>query len=143
MWPPEIFPPMSEQELLNFNRCKGNDQGLMALSLILIVQTILSLVVLPTAGAVGKSFSHLMKLERMFKKAVKVVQPAEHHGDSICTICLEPLSSNASNPEDPGVLWSLPCSHVFHMQCVLPWLAKRKESSASCPTCRACSEVSI
>ncbi|CAG0890984.1 unnamed protein product [Cyprideis torosa] len=43
---------------------------------------------------------------------------------SICAICWDPLG--------PGVARQLPCSHVFHLYCLLSWL----EQDASCPTCR-------
>lgn len=40
-----------------------------------------------------------------------------------CVICMEPLSDHCA----------LPCQHVFHKQCILPWLT----SKSSCPSCRA------
>ncbi|KAL1206480.1 E3 ubiquitin-protein ligase BIG BROTHER [Cardamine amara subsp. amara] len=51
-----------------------------------------------------------------------------------CPICLTELSSEMSRME-------LPCSHVFHSECVVKWL----NNSTSCPICRAqdFGEVSI
>ncbi|GMN40283.1 hypothetical protein TIFTF001_009498 [Ficus carica] len=40
-----------------------------------------------------------------------------------CTICLEELSM---------VVTQMPCSHVFHKECIVRWL----QSSHSCPLCR-------
>ncbi|XP_021298483.1 NEP1-interacting protein-like 1 [Herrania umbratica] len=46
--------------------------------------------------------------------------------NSCCTICLEDflVGSEAT---------SMPCSHVFHHHCILPWLCKKK----LCPLCRS------
>lgn len=40
-----------------------------------------------------------------------------------CAVCLEALDDRVAQ---------LPCNHVFHRDCVLPWLARR----GTCPTCR-------
>ena len=48
---------------------------------------------------------------------------------SICAICW-------TGYQDGGTLCSSPnkeCSHVYHEDCVLPWLMKRSD----CPMCRA------
>ena len=44
-----------------------------------------------------------------------------------------------SSPEEPSVpvqpkIISLPCAHVFHESCLLPWFTRAKQ--ATCPTCR-------
>lgn len=46
-----------------------------------------------------------------------------------------PLTSPAepSVPEQPTII-SLPCAHVFHESCLLPWFTRAKQ--ATCPTCR-------
>ncbi|KAG2070312.1 hypothetical protein BDR04DRAFT_1142852 [Suillus decipiens] len=36
-------------------------------------------------------------------------------------------------PEEPKIV-SLPCAHVFHESCLLPWFTRAKQ--ATCPTCR-------
>nr|CAB3476028.1 unnamed protein product [Digitaria exilis] len=46
--------------------------------------------------------------------------------DAICCICLSKFSSN----ED---LRELPCTHVFHMECIDKWL----QINALCPLCKA------
>jgi hypothetical protein len=42
-----------------------------------------------------------------------------------------PLESSV--PEGPKII-SLPCAHVFHESCLLPWFTRAKQ--ATCPTCR-------
>ncbi|KAG0691505.1 hypothetical protein DFH29DRAFT_977959, partial [Suillus ampliporus] len=41
--------------------------------------------------------------------------------------------SESSVPEQPKII-SLPCAHVFHESCLLPWFTRAKQ--ATCPTCR-------
>ncbi|KAJ3077081.1 hypothetical protein HDU98_008513 [Podochytrium sp. JEL0797] len=45
-----------------------------------------------------------------------------------CAICVESFS--ASNSDDPAK--KLPCNHIFHKQCLLPWLKLHN----TCPFCR-------
>jgi Ring finger domain len=42
-----------------------------------------------------------------------------------CTICMDPLAGARCA--------TLPCGHIFHSECVLPWL---QNEDASCPECR-------
>ena len=44
--------------------------------------------------------------------------------DAACVICTDPLTE--------GRVIALPCGHIFHKECALPWL--RQESN--CPNCR-------
>ncbi|KAG4074346.1 hypothetical protein HA402_008755 [Bradysia odoriphaga] len=46
--------------------------------------------------------------------------------DETCTICLKP------NTDDEEIFAILPCKHMFHRTCILPWL----ERTNSCPVCR-------
>ncbi|GMP86557.1 hypothetical protein CsSME_00039288 [Camellia sinensis var. sinensis] len=43
-----------------------------------------------------------------------------------CVVCLEEFGKGTK-------LTSMPCSHLFHHRCIVPWL----ESHNSCPTCRS------
>jgi E3 ubiquitin-protein ligase RNF115/126 len=43
-----------------------------------------------------------------------------------CSVCIEPLTQ-----EEDDII-RMPCSHLFHKSCLLPWL----EQHNSCPTCR-------
>ena len=50
-----------------------------------------------------------------------------------CSICLGTLSSEEEGTSE------LPCGHVFHSECLVPWLWRNK----SCPNCRTTHEDSI
>jgi Ring finger domain len=41
--------------------------------------------------------------------------------------------SNSSEPEQPKIV-SLPCAHVFHAACLIPWFSRPRQTT--CPTCR-------
>lgn len=43
--------------------------------------------------------------------------------EDTCTICLETLDEETI---------SLPCNHLFHKSCIIPWL----ENKSTCPLCR-------
>ena len=45
--------------------------------------------------------------------------------DNSCSVCKEVY-------EDEQILVNLPCKHLFHEECIIPWLKDRN----SCPTCR-------
>lgn len=61
-----------------------------------------------------------------FVKSLKSRLVTEH--DEKCPICLAP-NENLTTEK----FLTLPCSHAFHDQCILPWL----EKTNSCPLCRA------
>jgi hypothetical protein len=54
--------------------------------------------------------------------------------DDVCYICLDTFKVGDT------VMWSRqrhgPCSHVFHEECLMPWLLEKRENE--CPSCRAC-----
>jgi hypothetical protein len=45
----------------------------------------------------------------------------------------EPTSSGTDTSKHPTII-ALPCSHVFHAACLIPWFARPKHTT--CPTCR-------
>ncbi|XP_010922808.1 uncharacterized protein [Elaeis guineensis] len=49
----------------------------------------------------------------------------ERNGSLICAVCKDPLPINTEAKQ-------LPCKHLYHPSCILPWLAARN----SCPVCR-------
>jgi len=62
--------------------------------------------------------------------------------DDVCTICLDPLSSN-----DQGYLVRLDCGHMFHSECIRNWQSQNAtrtyvngESFPRCPNCNAPSQ---
>lgn len=46
--------------------------------------------------------------------------------DEKCSICLEKLVKEPATPKE------LPCGHIFHKQCIIPWVTR----VASCPLCK-------
>ena len=48
-------------------------------------------------------------------------------GEDQCSICLEQLGAVENPP------MTLPCQHVFHMNCIKPWLKQKSD----CPICRS------
>ncbi|XP_010538052.1 PREDICTED: E3 ubiquitin-protein ligase SGR9, amyloplastic-like [Tarenaya hassleriana] len=55
-----------------------------------------------------------------------LIDEAEERKKMDCSICLEGLLS------DQKVCMDIPCSHVFHRDCILEWL----QDHESCPLCR-------
>ncbi|CDP07528.1 unnamed protein product [Coffea canephora] len=51
--------------------------------------------------------------------------------ESTCAICLDSIQNAQLCRAFP------PCSHVFHVQCIDPWLTK----NMTCPSCRSLYEV--
>ncbi|CAM0904183.1 unnamed protein product [Alopecurus aequalis] len=63
-------------------------------------------------------------LQRCLEVAMQTVEPGS---DEECRICLDEFRNGGkSKPVN------LPCSHAYHVHCMLPWL----DRGANCPTCR-------
>ncbi|OVA02205.1 zinc finger protein [Macleaya cordata] len=56
---------------------------------------------------------------------VIISEEHEKHGDLVCAVCKDPLSIGTTVNQ-------LPCLHLYHPSCILPWLNARN----SCPLCR-------
>lgn len=72
-------------------------------------------------GAPAASASFVWKLPR-------IIINAEHEkmdGGLVCPVCKDPLAVDTEANQ-------LPCSHLYHPDCILPWLSTRN----SCPVCR-------
>ena len=70
----------------------------------------------------------------------KLRAAASSDADGACAICMEPTSDREPGQAvaawcrgDSGGVSRLPCGHIFHFGCVLPWLTREK---AECPCCR-------
>ena len=63
----------------------------------------------------------------MIKKMLKELRVGIG-GSNSCSICLEEFGEGIRSK----FVVRMPCSHVFHEECVLSWLLK----SSSCPLCR-------
>ncbi|CAL0304483.1 unnamed protein product [Lupinus luteus] len=55
---------------------------------------------------------------------VKII-PAHVSAESQCAVCMEPFELDCDARE-------MPCGHIYHSGCILPWLSARN----SCPVCR-------
>lgn len=54
-----------------------------------------------------------------------------------CAICWDTLLDQlelSDTPKEDAKIISLPCSHVFHASCLIPWFSKPRHTT--CPTCR-------
>ncbi|CDY37991.1 BnaC05g07830D [Brassica napus] len=78
--------------------------------------------------SVGSSPSLLRKL--VFKGRIDVEElEILKMGKEPCSICLEDLSCGGG---PGGVPTRMPCSHVFHIRCLLKWFSRK----STCPMCR-------
>ncbi|KAH9480695.1 hypothetical protein JR316_0007295 [Psilocybe cubensis] len=94
------------------------------------------------------------RLERVGGAGSASGEEPANGGDAGCAICWDKLldgdgegfgkekkegsaeegsSSSASETVQPKIV-SLPCAHVFHADCLLPWFARPRHTT--CPTCR-------
>ncbi|XP_031486149.1 uncharacterized protein LOC116254741 isoform X1 [Nymphaea colorata] len=83
-------------------------------------------------------FDHLAETENLTRGAPPAAQSVinslprviigeahEEHGIVICAVCKDPLVNGTEANQ-------LPCMHLYHPSCVLPWLSTRN----TCPVCR-------
>ncbi|XP_010667193.1 uncharacterized protein LOC104884266 [Beta vulgaris subsp. vulgaris] len=73
------------------------------------------------------------KILLKIKPTIELVNAKELTEDSICSICLEKISSEGENIKISR------CKHVFHRNCIFKWLSKKQ----SCPCCRLSSLTDV
>lgn len=61
------------------------------------------------------------------RNVISINDPNLLYNTTSCSICIEEF-------EDGDRLKVLPCGHLYHTKCILPWLTKRKNC---CPLCKA------
>lgn len=112
---PSIFPDLEESDLYIQSGDYLNGSGLEEL-LEHLAETDSS-----RRGAPPASSSFVENLPRMIFS-----EDQEKNGSSsLCAICKDPLLTGAQ-------VSRLPCLHLYHPACILPWLSSRN----SCPLCR-------
>jgi len=133
--PPSVVPPLGEQDQDGYHGCKSISQGLRGYCWVLTFQSIITFCLPLAAELVRRPILPLIEFSKAFQ-GIKVGSKSNNNGDIVCSICLDSLSDDPMNVKDLDVLWTLPCSHTYHKDCILPWLAKPGESLGTCPLCR-------
>ncbi|KAG0468203.1 hypothetical protein HPP92_017531 [Vanilla planifolia] len=78
------------------------------------------------AGGGGRSYENTPASKAAIESLPTVEITSSHVGtDSHCAVCKEPFTLG-------GLAREMPCKHIFHEDCILPWLSLRN----SCPVCR-------
>lgn len=77
--------------------------------------------------------TELLKSLSKIKPTIVLAKQEELSEDSICSICLEKMSSEVENKK------MVRCKHVFHGACLFKWLPNNQ----SCPNCRTTSLANV
>lgn len=77
-------------------------------------------------ATVEEDLAEVKPIEQVTIAMELIPSSALHFDSGLCAICLEDL-------EDQDVVRGLICGHVFHKDCIDPWLTRRK---CVCPTCK-------
>ncbi|KAK8919007.1 E3 ubiquitin-protein ligase RING1 [Platanthera zijinensis] len=77
-------------------------------------------------GLAGRGFEHPPASKAAIESMPTVEISASHVGMDIhCAVCMEAF-------ELGGEVREMPCKHIYHQDCIFPWLSLRN----SCPVCR-------
>ncbi|PKA61918.1 E3 ubiquitin-protein ligase RING1 [Apostasia shenzhenica] len=77
-------------------------------------------------GFTGRGFDHPPASKAAIESMPTIQITAIHVGtDCHCAVCTEPFELGTEVRE-------MPCKHIYHQDCIFPWLALRN----SCPVCR-------
>ncbi|KAJ4781319.1 E3 ubiquitin-protein ligase RING1 [Rhynchospora pubera] len=78
------------------------------------------------ANGLGRAYENLPASKSAIESMPTLTISSQHVGmDSHCAVCKDPFELGAEARE-------MPCKHIYHQDCILPWLSIRN----SCPVCR-------
>ncbi|KAG1860192.1 hypothetical protein DFJ58DRAFT_779917 [Suillus subalutaceus] len=87
----------------------------------------------PPAGASTETLEAESNAPMSTDSASAPSMPTSTDSDLLSSSQSSNFPLETSVPEEPKII-SLPCAHVFHESCLLPWFTRAKQ--ATCPTCR-------
>lgn len=96
------------------------------------IMGVLILLILVGYGALSFYFSNKMIHKRVMDRVKSKVNsiPSAHYAPSMressCAICLEDFCEGET-------VSLLPCGHIFHCRCIVPWFGEQK---SECPVCK-------